>query len=905
LQLFSAWSERQAHLTRWVLLVGWLALIGTLLIPGFDPWPLQIGGCEAITACHSHEGNHLFWGSVVPSALLVLVLLSHEFWRRVCPLAFVSQLFRALGRQRTVAGRGGRREVVRIELGSWLGQHHLQLQWGLFIAGLSLRLLLLNSHTVALGVFLLLTIGAAIVVGWAYGGKAWCQYFCPMGPVQSVITGPRSIFGSPAHLETSSRITQSMCRTIGDNGKEQSACVACQAPCIDIDSERVYWQNLRGKRGLQAIWTSYPGLVLGFSLLVLVLAGSREGVDYQNSAVWAYDALAALQILEPLGTPLLGFGLPRLLSVPLLLVLSGLISIGLFQALERRLERWWYPRLGEKSAETARQRTRLLASFLAINAFFWFADPSLGLAGPAGGQLIRSLVLIVSGMWLYRGWSRDRHAYSRESTSASLRKQLQRLVPELAPYLDGRSLEDLSPDEVFTLAKVLPVQISQTKRDVYRGVLADLFSSGRLERASAMVQLEELRQSLGLAVEDHHAALRELSITDPRFLQLDERQQALRNVRQEAAAEAIRELLELSGSVDSAAVLAGTGHRERLERIQRDNGLDDDSWQELMLRFGAASPFVRQRLEQSWDRVRGQLAARRSLELAADPRLLPLLPVMDRRLTSLVATVWSGLQPFPPEDPLLVRFAALLPQIPPGVRQQLQRRQQELGAAPAHGLPLDLEPLPPVADVLDELWQDPDPDTALWVLWVQDQRQPERAAALRRQPRSGLPSHQALQTLIMGGGLDRAERLLQLLQVPLVAGLSPGALIDMVRWGRERRLDPGEVLFRIGDPSDIVAILLEGTCQVFRSDGSSNPPALMATLRPGESIGEVAFFSALPRRSEVRAGEGVAVALVFDAGRFEELLHASTEFSHGLLRQLAMRVETLYSTLGPVSHPRR
>jgi hypothetical protein len=45
--------------------------------------------------------------------------------------------------------------------------------------------------------------------------------------------------------------------------------------------------------------------------------------------------------------------------------------------------------------------------------------------------------------------------------------------------------------------------------------------------------------------------------------------------------------------------------------------------------------------------------------------------------------------------------------------------------------------------------------------------------------------------------------------------------------------------------------------------------------------------------------------LVFDAGRFEELLHASTEFSHGLLRQLALRVENLYTTLGPASQPRR
>jgi hypothetical protein len=81
-------------------------------------------------------------------------------------------------------------------------------------------------------------------------------------------------------------------------------------------------------------------------------------------------------------------------------------------------------RPAERAAAVAGHRTRLAATFLALNIFFWFADPSLGLLGPRGGQLIRSLVLVVSGMWLYRGWSRDKATYTRESTSASLRKQL-------------------------------------------------------------------------------------------------------------------------------------------------------------------------------------------------------------------------------------------------------------------------------------------------------------------------------------------------------------------------------------------------------------------------------------------------------------------------------------------------
>jgi len=90
MRLFARWSERQAHLLRWVLLLGWLALIASLLSPALGDWTLRAPLCPTGITCHGHGGNQLFWGLVVPSGLLILVAGSHELWRRICPLAFVS-----------------------------------------------------------------------------------------------------------------------------------------------------------------------------------------------------------------------------------------------------------------------------------------------------------------------------------------------------------------------------------------------------------------------------------------------------------------------------------------------------------------------------------------------------------------------------------------------------------------------------------------------------------------------------------------------------------------------------------------------------------------------------------------------------------------------------------------------
>lgn len=853
---FHAWSERQAHVVRWLLLAAWLLLIGSLFLPNPAVATTALG---------------LFWQVGVPLVLLVLVVLSHEAWRRLCPLAFVSQLARAIGWQRSVPDVRGRPSVARVAPAGWLARHHVRLQWGLFLAGLSLRLVLLNHSPRWLAVFLLATLAAALVVGWAWAGKAWCQYICPMAPVQSILVGPRSLLGSAAHLAGSGQITQSTCRSIGPSGQVQRACVGCQKDCIDIDAELSFWEGLRGKPGLAWAWFSYPGLVVGFLLLQRLPATQRP---------WA----------------------------PLLLLAVAGLSVLLGRAFRAAQLRRLRPRLGAAAGQRADQITRLLASFVAVNAFFGLSEPHLVPAAAAAMPPVRMLVLAVSAVWLYRGLRRDQGHYARERISTSLRLQLQKLVPDLAHHLDGRKPEDLSADEVVTLAKVLPAQMGASRLAVYRGVVADLLRSGRLTRAAALLQLTEVRRSLQLSDDDHHTVLRELAITERRLLELDDREEDLRELRRAVALEAVQDLLALDPDEPPAQVLARPSLQSTLERIRREQGFDDDAWQELLERFTAGSGVHRRWLVEAAVQLQGRLEGLESLRSAAavDPLLAPLVPVQERTLASLLTTLLPPLQALPAEDPLPRQVAGLLPALPPRLQRQLAGRLPGLFPSPSPSPPASegwasSVPLPAPAAVVDSLWLDPDPDTALWVLWVQDQRDPLRAAALRQQARPGRPSHPELQALLAGQPLEPEQRLLQLLQVPLLAGLPPASLLAMARCGSERRLGPGDPLFQVGDPADGVAILVQGRCQVPRALGNGVFTAV-AELEPGETIGELAFFSSSPRRSEVRAAAGGATLLCFEGHEFEMLLLMAPEFSRELLAQLALRLEALYTRLGPADH---
>jgi CRP-like cAMP-binding protein len=103
--------------------------------------------------------------------------------------------------------------------------------------------------------------------------------------------------------------------------------------------------------------------------------------------------------------------------------------------------------------------------------------------------------------------------------------------------------------------------------------------------------------------------------------------------------------------------------------------------------------------------------------------------------------------------------------------------------------------------------------------------------------------------------LDAARRALGAL--PLLAGLPEGELERLAAIAVPFSLEPGELLFREGDPGDRIYIEERGRMEaVMRLPGGRELEAL--PLGPGELIGEMAALAQLPRQWSVRAVEPAA-----------------------------------------------
>ena len=144
-------SEIKIHRVRWIVTLGWCLLIISLFYDplstqltepsnAVSPFRLNMENCVLLQGKCIEEkpygmGASIFWGIVVPTSILILFVLGHEFGRRICPLSFISQIPRALGweRKRDRISKTGkvRKELVKVSKNSWLAQNHLHLQFGL------------------------------------------------------------------------------------------------------------------------------------------------------------------------------------------------------------------------------------------------------------------------------------------------------------------------------------------------------------------------------------------------------------------------------------------------------------------------------------------------------------------------------------------------------------------------------------------------------------------------------------------------------------------------------------------------------------------------------------------------------------------------------------------------------
>ena len=117
------------------------------------------------------------------------------------------------------------------------------------------------------------------------------------------------------------------------------------------------------------------------------------------------------------------------------------------------------------------------------------------------------------------------------------------------------------------------------------------------------------------------------------------------------------------------------------------------------------------------------------------------------------------------------------------------------------------------------------------------------------------------------------------------------------RFGRE--CPAGEVLFREGEPGDVMYVLREGVVRI--SKGSPEGDKTLAVLGAGEFFGEMSILNEKPRTATAEVVEA-AKLLVINARTFEQMVKGNSEIAIRLIKKLAMRLDSANELIEVLLH---
>jgi CRP/FNR family cyclic AMP-dependent transcriptional regulator len=112
--------------------------------------------------------------------------------------------------------------------------------------------------------------------------------------------------------------------------------------------------------------------------------------------------------------------------------------------------------------------------------------------------------------------------------------------------------------------------------------------------------------------------------------------------------------------------------------------------------------------------------------------------------------------------------------------------------------------------------------------------------------------------------------------------LEPEVIEVVASEGHERSYRRGETIFLEGEPSDAFYVIADGTVKVFVYS-ESGEQMVLATLRPPESLGDVALFDGRPRSASAEAIEATQLA-VFPLSTVETLVRSDAGVASALLQ---------------------
>jgi len=798
--------------------------------------------------------GRVVWTIAIASLPLFFVIGGYHRWRRICPLAFMSQI-------PAMVGLAGSRRA-----GPWLRDHGYRLAFAIFLVSLWLRLVATNGDGYALALFLGGISLAAFVTGLLFTGKTWCNYVCPVFFVEKLYTEPRGLRDTP----------NSQCQV----------CTACRPTCPDISEENSYWKEilLPDKR---QVFYAFPGVVLAFYVYYFVQAGTWE---YYFGGRWTHDVgLFHTAFRRGVDAATAGAyfwpSVPRAIAAAATLAAGGLLSLALFSLAEPPLT--GLLRRRDQTTDAAQERHLMfsLAAFAAFIAFYSFAGaPTLRLVAGAP-HLFQLLVVTTATLFLVRRLNRRQRDFSEEA--------LARTFIARWPFTDAKPPRDLHEAFLVYNARSKAAGGADAAQagvlDLYKIAVRETTNAGITSRTDVH-QFDSLRSRLRITEADHERIMSELAEEEgalesagvghpspEKRLQLD------------GYAAALAACLDVQSSagrgIDDAVVrrlrdeyaVTADEHRLVLDRLlQQREGLAANVFDlPVAIEQAAAavraidasqSPvmaFLSRLLKRRWSRTVDTLlhavaggdekaATLRDDLLSAEPaRRRAAITALGARLSPALAerlTVAPGADAGPSDE--ATALEAQLSSADPYIRATAFYILQSKGEATAGREKLATDDHPLVQETLAQ------------------------AQLIADESRNAEPS-----TL---------EKMIAFCSAPLFEALEPEELIRLARRSTEVWFTQGETICREGDLGDEAFLVLAGEVSIFRHDGATD--RLVGVEGVGTCIGELSVLDPAPRASTVVVASVAVRALRLSGQALRDARETSPAVSDGIIRLLVRRL---------------
>jgi hypothetical protein len=531
-------------------------------------------------------------------------------------------------------------------------------------------------------------------------------------------------------------------------------------------------------------------------------------------------------------------------------------------------------------------------------------------------------------LWLIKAWRHSSLRYKQEGLAQVFLRQLRALKADLSAFLGGRTLEELSAEEVNIIAMSPGLQSEELRLSSYRDLLQGFSSAGGSPQILAKIRDAQLQ--LNISVSEHLALTRELQIFlpyagtaselaggvgDDRIISLMGYRQALLDLMTSSNQQPSQQpnATEI-GKLCSLYQVSTKEHELIMDQIAigKDDGnrllyarLDE------LADFAAMNVLLRQQRGQSpeWDRIAKVFATQ--IDRESRQVLVRFLAALRASQGSSDAEAFASLASIYVGSAMDEVLETRLPTEPHLMWYQALQEPLVICLAGGHGADNAAEVgkgkilggLPRLHDLMS------DHSRAVQYLMVQIQSAPDCVAAmayrllLAIEPQKAKQIaqdrlahsvqdldflrealHQASTANIDAGEMSALDKFLWLAQAPLLKGVPLERIADIAKGCESRTYEHGAVVIREGDAPDNAIFLVDGRLSVERGG------KVVGEIQAGSLTGELGLLSGQPRRATLRVATPQAHALTLSGEELNALIERDHRVASSLLKAVASYV---------------